>query len=221
MRADRLFLLTAVFTGLACSAQAQYTSKSSSSSSYTTNRKTTAATQQQRATTPAATFRPRPAAQATATNPARRVITPAAKTAAAAADDDELPSFSAFEKSKTETEKPAVPNPKGEIWFYIADFSYENATGNPDFMNCQWKVVAQNRTDTKIKRYTLDYKLLDEEFSFDVGGLAAGESRVTPHGTYSPKCPGLGQVKPKATVRKCNFGPLNKPEACQKYLIVK
>ncbi len=220
MRADRLFLLTAVFTGLACSAQAQYTSKSSSSSSYTTNRKTTATTQQQRATTPAATFRPRPAAQATATNPARRVITPAAKTAAAA-DDDELPSFSAFEKSKTETEKPVVPNPKGEVWFYIADFSYENATGNPDFMNCQWKVVAQNRTDTRIKRYTLDYKLLDEEFSFDIGGLAAGESRVTPHGTYSPKCPGLGQVKPKATVRKCNFGPLNKPEACQKYLIVK
>ena len=88
-------------------------------------------------------------------------------------------------------------------------------------MNCQWKVVVQNRTDSKIGRYTIDYKLLDEEFSYDVGGLDAGGSRVSSHGTYSPKCPGLGQVKPKVGVRKCDFGPLNKPEQCQKYLIVK
>lgn len=218
MRSDRLFLFTVVFAGLACSAQAQYTSKSTSSSGYTTNRKTTT---QQHAPSTSATFRPRPSATKETATPARRVITPAAKAAGSETDDDELPSFSAFEKSERKAAKNVVPEPKGEVWFYIADFSYENVTGNPDFMNCQWKVVVQNRTDSKIGRYTIDYKLLDEEFSYDVGGLDAGGSRVSSHGTYSPKCPGLGQVKPKVGVRNCDFGPLNKPEQCQKYLIVK
>ncbi len=244
----RLILLFAVFIGISVPAKAQYTSKSAASSSgytqntaqtaqpaakpsaaptsqakqgnpytgnsvpkaktsYTTNSNTTAPTAQAKPTQ--AVFRPRPQAPETASS-----------------DDDELPSFDALEGKKgsaTGTNQaaqnvPPPPPPKGEIWFYIADFAYRDRTGKT--MNCDWKVVIQNRTDTAITSLSLSYTLLDMISAAGVTKLAPNASTVINHAFYSPKCPAMSRIKPKIGVTKCKFGPLTDQD-CAKYLVVK
>ena len=206
------------YTGNSASAAkttSSYTTGSTSAAtqaktSFTTNSATTSNTSAAQAKPTQAVFRPRPQA--------------AAPEKAPSADEDELPSFEALEGKKGQTagaaaqNVPPPPPPKGEIWFYIADFAYRDRTGKT--MNCDWKVVVQNRTDTEIERLKISYTLLDLLTVADVKKLAPNASKVFNHAFYSPKCPAMSRIKPKLTVAKCKFGPLADQD-CAKYLVVK
>ena len=110
-----------------------------------------------------------PAAQANAA-PTQAVFRPRPQAAPVSeADDDELPSFDVLEgtggsnQGAQGSNLPPPPPPKGEIWLYITDFDYRDTTGMT--MNCGWKAVIQNRTDTPISQLKLFYKLIDINFA--------------------------------------------------------
>lgn len=213
MRLCRQALLLAVLAGLSMPAAAQYTTNGAAPSGYTSK--------------PAGTT----AAPATAAAPARKQVRPSAgqpvfrprpQEEIPAAADDELPSFEALEsKNSSQPEEenlPPPPPPKGEIWVYIADMNYEDPHGAT--VTCDWKVVVQNRSDTKIDSMTISYTLLDLYFLLYVKETEAGGSFVQNHGSFSEKCPALSRVKPKVSVERCKFGTL-KDQECASYIIVK
>ena len=88
-------------------------------------------------------------------------------------------------------------------------------------MNCRWKVVVQNKTDTPIADMRINYSLLDFGAQAHIKKVAPNGSVVLNHASYTEKCPGMAQVKPKASVKKCKMGALTTPEECLKYIIVK
>ncbi len=139
-----------------------------------------------------------------------------------ASGEDEIPSFAVFEQpaqtGPQEPPPPPPPPPEGEVWFYVTDFETSDVNGK--FRNCLWKVVAQNRTDTKIEKMTLDYHILAEKFSFSISGLAPQAAKVISHARYTDMCPAMRGVKPKISMKKCTFGPL-KDEACLPYIVIK
>jgi len=214
MRLCRQALLLAVFAGLAMPAAAQYTTNGAAPSGYTSKPAgATAAT-----ATPAAA----PARKQVRPSAGQPVFRPRPQEEIPAAADDELPSFEALESKssvqKEEENLPPPPPPKGEIWVYIADMQYEDPNGAT--MACDWKVVVQNRTDTKIEEMKLSYQLLDLFFHLYVDPIEAGGSFVAEHASFSQKCPALMHVKPKVGVERCKFGILNGQE-CASYIIVK
>ena len=238
MRLIYLFVFSLFFTGLSLSAQAQYTSKStttantakttqtSASSAYATKNTNTSSTgsgltttsqtstaqsnarpQKQQQTR--AVFRPRP----------QPVEMPEAE------EDDELPSFDALEKPASQQQTaqqaaavPPPPPPKGEIWFYITDGTYRDLTGHS--MNCRWKVVLQNKTDTKLKEMDIVYTLFGRKNPLSMGNLEPNEADVRKHGMYSQQCPAINQTKPKFEIVSCELGPI-KDQDCMKYVVIK
>ena len=154
--------------------------------------------------------------------PAKPMFRPRPQEPEAAEEDDELPSFDALEGKSAQTANPDLPPPpppKGEIWFYISDFTYSDTTGMT--MNCDWKVVVQNRTDTPIQKIKVSYSLLDSVSHVPIERVQPNGSLVKNRAAYTAKCPAMSRVKPKVVVKKCAFGPLKTPEECQKYFVVK
>ncbi|MBR4126945.1 MAG: hypothetical protein IKR09_05185 [Alphaproteobacteria bacterium] len=211
MRLYRLAVLLAVFAGISTSAEAQYTSRSKSASSgFTTKAAAQQATSSGKQATTQAVFRPRPE-----------------QSKNEAADDDELPSFEALESKNSAAAQnanapsvPPPPPPKGEIWIYKTNFHYENLTGMPETMNCNWDVVVQNKTDTTIDKLTMPYYLFNKYFVINVSSLAPNASFVDKNIIYSPQCPAMGQTKPKLSITKCKMGGL-KDQECLKYIVLK
>ena len=229
MRFSRLFVLSLVFTGSSLSAQAQYTSRSPVSAE-------TAAKKTEK-TAPAPTAKTNPytgtgaasAAQAAKPQqqPAQPVFRPRPQPAAMpqTAGDDELPSFDALEKpiaaaqgSAQGSNLPPPPPPKGEIWFYMADASYENPTGYK--MSCSWKIVLQNKTDTPIKELKITYTLLGSNYPLRFRNIAPNSSKVWDQGMYSEKCPAMVQTKPKVNIISCKLGTATGQD-CSKYIVIK
>ena len=214
MHLGRFALFLTFFLGISASAQAQYTTKTAPSgftkktSDSPSRQAPKPAAAQAKPTSSQPVFRPRP--QAVMEMPE---------------DDDELPSFEALEKGKnaagdqaSAAPLPPPPAPKGEIWFYISDFAYRDRTGMT--MNCDWKVVVQNRTDMTIEQFDIGYQLLDLNFILYSDPIAAGASTVTDHATFSEKCPAMTRVKPKITIEKCKIGALT-GQSCLSYIVVK
>ncbi len=181
-----------------------------SGSSFTTT--TTQAAKKQESARPM--FRPRPQQPA--------VVPPTS-------GEDDLPSFEALENptgaSKTATAQdpnapppPPPPPPKGEIWFYTADFAYRDLTGKT--MNCTWKVVLQNKTDTNINQLKIVYTVLGENNPMTFSNVAPNASVVKKHGLYSEKCPAISQSKPKIKIVSCKMGTATGQD-CLKYIVVK
>lgn len=211
MRLCRLAVLLAVFAGISSPAAAQYTSKSKpASSGFTTSSTARSSADSDAKKAPAqGVFRPRPQAE---------------QPKSAASNDDELPSFEALESKNSEKVQnagaPSAPPPKGEIWFYKTNFHYENLTGMPETMNCEWDVVVQNKTDTPIDRLVLTYYLFDRYFVVKVPSLAPNASFVDKNIIFSPQCPAMRQTKPKMGVKKCKMGSQTDQE-CLKYIVLK
>ncbi len=213
MRLCRLAVLLAVFAGLSMPAAAQYTTKGATSgftSKSTGAAKTTTAAPTRTQAKPAAgqpVFRPRPKEE-----------TPPENTE----EEDELPSFEALEGNSSgqapQENVPPPPPPKGEIWVYLSGFEYRDLTGKT--MNCSWKVIVQNRTDTPIDRLDLSYQVLDEEFILYVPQINPNSFSETGHAVYSPKCPAMAHVKPKVSVTRCKLGTLVDQE-CFGYIVIK
>lgn len=229
MRFSRLFVLSLVFTGFALSAQAQYTSRSPTPAETATKTGTTTAA-------PAAKTNPytgtgaataAPAAKQQQPQPAQAVFRPRPQPAVMpqTAGDDELPSFDALEKpvaaaqgSAQGSNLPPPPPPKGEIWFYTTDFSYRDLTGRT--MNCTWKVVLQNKTDTEIKQLKVVYTLLGEKIPSFFSKVAPNSSVVATDGMFSEKCPAISQTKPKVEIVTCKMGTATGQD-CSKYIVIK
>ncbi len=232
MRFNRLFLFSLILSGLATSVQAQYTTKSTTSSGFTT-KDTQVTTPQQSSekqensvnkqpiqqTRPI--FRPRPKIQEenetqTATSP---------ETANSNNEnEDELPSFEALEnktangQATVQQPAPPPPPPKGEIWFYITDFNYRDLTGRT--MNCTWKLVVQNRTDTPIKKMKLEYTILGETSPVILNNIKPNGSLVSTRGLFSEKCPAMAKEKPKVEVISCEMGSAQGQD-CKSYIVIK
>lgn len=209
MRFSRLFVLSLVFTGSALSAQAQYTSRSPAAAETASKKTETTA----------------PAAQAVKPQqqPAQPVFRPRPQPAAMpqTAGDDELPSFDALEKPTAAAQGsnlPPPPPPKGEIWFYMADASYENPTGYKT--SCSWKIVLQNKTDTPIKELKITYTLLGSDYPLRFRNIAPNSSKVWNQGMYSEKCPAMVQTKPKVNIISCKLGTATGQD-CSKYIVIK
>lgn len=219
MRFGSLIVLLAFLMSVSMSANAQYTSKSTNSAGFTT--KSAGTTAQPKAKT---NSRQTPSA-ATKKAPAQASFRPrpqqtSAQAKAPATNDDELPSFDVFENNgSTETANlPPPPPPKGEVWVYIADFKQSDLTGMT--MNCDWKIIVQNRTDTPIDSMSLKYHLLDLQFTLKVPQTKEGSSFMKDHAVFNSKCPALARIRPKVNVTKCKFGPL-KDQECAEYIVVK
>lgn len=227
MRFSRLFVLSLVFTGFALSARAQYTSKSAAPAG-TTAKKTVAAAAPAAKTNPYTGTKAAPAARPAANRPqpAQQTFRPRPQAVMPqTAGDDELPSFDALEKpvaaaqsSAQGSNLPPPPPPKGEIWFYIAETAYRDLTGLT--MNCTWKVVLQNKTDTEIRSLKVVYNLLGEKIPADFSNVAPKSSVVIKHGMYSEKCPAISQTKPKINIDTCKLGTVSGQD-CSKYIIIK
>lgn len=237
---NRLFMLSLVFSGITLSAQAQYTSKSTTTTETTQkSQKTVATTSTSSATTKTNPYTGNGSATAAQPvkkeQPARPTFRPRPQAASVpqTAGDDELPSFEALENptgsSKNTTAQgtaqdpnapppPPPPPPKGEIWFYTADFAYRDLTGRT--MNCTWKVVLQNKTDTEIKRLKIVYTVLGENNPMTFSKVAPNASVVKKHGLFSEKCPAISQSKPKVKVVSCKMGTATGQD-CLKYIVVK
>ena len=220
MRLSRLAVLLTVFAGMSLPAAAQYTTRGGEAGS-SVPRSTDAAP----AAGTASGFTSRSASKAKARPAAGQAIfrpRPKEETVPESTEnDDELPSFEVLEGKTSGTPQenvPPPPPPKGEIWFYISGFEYRDLTGRT--MNCIWKVVVQNRTDTPIKRMELSYQLLDVDFVVRLNPVEPNGSAVTAHAAYTPKCPAMSHVRPKVGVIKCKMGPLTDQE-CLRYIIVK
>lgn len=171
-------------------------------------------------------FRPRPTAPVTASTEG----------------DDDLPSFSAFEQntssgtdaagtSAAQTQAqpgqaaaeaaanvPPPEPPKGEIWLYITDFTYSDVNGM--FMNCNWKLVLQNRTNTPIETMRLTYTLLGETSPIFYNNVQPNASVVEVRGVYSDKCPAMANIKPTVDVVSCRLGTITGKD-CSGYIKIK
>lgn len=227
MRFSRLFVLSLVFTGSALSAQAQYTSRSPAPTETAAQKTQTTAAAPTTRTNPYTGTGAATAAQAAKPQqPAQPVFRPRPQPAAMPqAGDDELPSFDALEKpaaaaqgSAQGSNLPPPPPPKGEIWFYMAEASYENPTGYK--MSCDWKIVLQNKTDTPIKELKITYTLLGSNYPLRFRNIAPNASKVWDQGTYSEKCPAMVQTKPKVNIISCKLGTATGQD-CSKYIVVK
>lgn len=237
MRFSRLFFLCAVFVMMSVSANAQFTTRSNSGLTTKTGTSGSHAVKLNSPKTPAAasqtsgksfTTNSRPAATAPTARAAsasapQSVFRPRPQKSASDEEEDDLPSFDALEGKDTQASKdaglPPPPPPKGEIWFYIANFKYGDRTGIT--MHCEWKVVVQNRTDTPITNMKILYSLLDIEIAAYVNKTEPNGSMVVDHAFFTKKCPAMVGIKPKIKVESCKMGGLSKPEECQKYIVVK
>lgn len=229
MRFSRLFVLSLIFTGSALSAQAQYTSRSPASTETASKKTETTAPAPAARTNPYTGTGVASAAQVAKPQqqPAQPVFRPRPQPAAMpqTAGDDELPSFDALEKptaaaqgSAQGSNLPPPPPPKGEIWFYTTNFAYRDLTGRT--MNCTWKVVLQNKTDTEISQLKVVYTLLGEKIPSFFSKVAPNSSVVMTHGMFSEKCPAVSQTKPKVEVVSCKLGTATGQD-CSKYIVIK
>lgn len=211
----------------------------SPANTFTTTRQTS---QPQQAAPAAAT-----AAAATPAAPAapRFRPRPTAPAAASAEGENDVPSFSAFEQTPAsgttaagntaagasaaqaqpgQTGGAAAANvpppepPKGEIWLYITDFTYSDVNGM--FMNCNWKLVLQNRTNTPIETMRLTYTLLGESSPIFYNNIQPNASVVEVRGVYSDKCPAMANIKPTVEVVSCRLGTITGKD-CSGYIKIK
>lgn len=186
---------------------------------------------------PAAAQAAAPAAAPAAQTAPRFRPRPTAPVQTSAEGEDDLPSFSAFEQNTSSAASgtpaaqaqpgqpaeaaanlPPPEPPKGEIWLYITDFTYSDVNGM--FMNCNWKLVLQNRTNTPIETMRLTYTLLGETSPIFYNNVKPNASVVEVRGVYSDKCPAMANIKPTVEVVSCRLGTITGKD-CSGYIKIK
>lgn len=117
-----------------------------------------------------------------------------------------------------QADKPAGPKkPKGEVWFYVTDFTSEEVEG---YTICDLKKVLQNKTDTMIDRLalTMEWSGGVQEHSQFLK-VKPKENKVVPISSYRQNCTVMAG-KPRITITTCRIGnAIN--EECKKLIVFK
>lgn len=210
----RFLVLTALFAGVSLPANAQFTTRSSTK---TTQQPVVRTAPQQQA---APSFRP---AVKKTQDAAARPSAGGAAASSALADDDDLPSFAPMtgraDPVSRQTPEKKVEPPKGEIWFYTANYKLDDS--EPRFLGCQWSFVVQNRTNAELKRLVIRLKLKGVDFYYSLpGALKPGGASTTPASIFEQNCPIFRNAKPTIDSVKCRLENATS-SYCQSLIVVK
>ena len=108
------------------------------------------------------------------------------------------------------------PMPKGEIWFYVTDFSTEKVG---KFTICSYKTVLQNKTNTKLDRLEVQLQWPVRTITVEYRGIEAKGNQVKGATTYVKGCE-MMSAKPRTTIKACRIGAAVN-ENCEKLIVFK